>query len=45
MQEIYTLKVDLRTKKDQIEEMEQEMGLAQVNQQTVGLSVFERRLI
>jgi hypothetical protein len=45
MQEIYTLKVDLRTKKDQIEEMEQEMGLAQVNQQTAGLSVFERRLI
>jgi hypothetical protein len=45
MQEIYNLQADLRRKKEQVEEMEQEMGLAQVTQQTAGLSIFERRLI
>lgn len=45
MQEIYNLQADLRRKKEQVEEMEQEMGLTQVTQQTAGLSIFERRLI
>ena len=45
MQEIYHLNAEVRNKKEQIEEMEQEMGLNQVTQQTAGLSVFERRLL